>query len=248
MEEKIRLDKYLSESGRYSRGDAKKLISSGCVVCGGVTVKDAAFKLSRDEIITVSGREYSAEKFVYIMLNKPKGVVSASEGKGDVTVVDILPENFKRRGLFPAGRLDRDTTGFCLITNDGAFAHRILAPSSHVSKTYLVTLEKPLDLASAVAAFENGIVLSDGTHLCPAELSPVTGGEHTVLEVTLHEGKYHQIKRMFQSLGNCVTELKRVSIGGVLLDLSLAEGECRYLTSGEVEIIDKNTIVQNHEP
>ena len=168
------------------------------------------------------------------MQNKPKGVVSVSSAPGDTTVIDLLPQDLRRSGLFPAGRLDRDTTGFVLITDDGDFAHRILSPRSHVTKTYIATLRDPAE-ESYVTAFRNGVVLGDGTHCLAADIE-FTDLPNKVV-VRLHEGRYHQVKRMFAALGNAVVELHRAQIGGLPLDISLSPGESRLLTADEVEQI-----------
>ena len=168
------------------------------------------------------------------MLNKPKGVVSVSSAPNDRTVLDLLPQELRRSGLFPAGRLDRDTTGFVLITDDGDFAHRILSPRRHVTKTYTATLrDEARDWYAE--SFRNGIVLGDGTRCMSAELV-FTHDSHRVI-VHLREGRYHQVKRMFASLGNQVVELHRDAIGGLTLDPSLREGECRLISDEEVHRI-----------
>ena len=167
------------------------------------------------------------------MMNKPKGVISASEDKSVPTVVDLVPDELKRSGLFPAGRLDSDTTGFVLITDDGDFAHRILSPKKHVEKTYHALLERPLS-ESDIKSFADGIELKDGTLCLESKLRSLGG---SMAEVIIHEGKYHQVKRMFAAVGNKVLELRRVKIGGLSLDESLKEGECREITSDELDAI-----------
>ena len=184
----------------------------------------------------LSGVPVALNKYVYIMLNKPKGIVSASEDSDDTTVVDILPEAYKRRGLFPAGRLDRDTTGFCLITDDGEYAHRILSPRSHVPKTYRALLDKPVSIEEVRAAFSGGMELS-GEKLLPAEVSLIPDSGCRRCEIVLHEGKYHQIKRMFGALGLSVLELERTKIGALALDGALLPGACRYITKEEMRQI-----------
>lgn len=232
-----RLDKILARQGSNSRNDVKKMIKKGEVSVNGMPVKDCAFKVDADtDVISVCGQSVQLKEHIYIMMNKPKGVVSASDGKGEITVVDILPDSFKRNGLFPAGRLDKDTTGFVLITDDGAFAHKMLSPSGHVKKVYVAQLAEPLR-DGAENEFKNGVVLADGYECLPADIE--MNKDRLVATVTLREGKYHQIKRMFAANGNRVVELKRISIGGVALDENLAEGECRELTECELVEIFK---------
>lgn len=202
----------------------------------GTIVKTADVRVGQSDAVTLDGQTIAADRHVYIMLNKPKGVVSVSNAPDDRTVIDLLPDALRRSGLFPAGRLDRDTTGFVLITDDGDFAHRILSPRRHVSKTYIVTLrDKAQD--DYDAAFREGIVLGDGTKCLSAELER-TDNPHRVI-IHLHEGRYHQVKRMFASLGNHVTDLHRACIGGLPLDADLAEGCCRLLTEDEVRRIEQ---------
>lgn len=233
-----RLDKIISKSGKFTRSEIKRLARLGEITLDGETVKDVSVKVDTEKCtITVSGAEIDTCEHVYIMLNKPQGVVSASEGRGDVTVVDILPEDMKRRNLFPAGRLDKDTTGFVLITDDGEFAHRILSPKNHIKKTYIASLDKPID-ESKKAVLENGIELKDGTVFKPAELEFLSE-DMTEVQITIFEGKYHQIKRMFKAVGSTVIALRRIKMGNVPLDGGLAEGEARYLTQSEKEEIEK---------
>lgn len=233
-----RLDKIVASVLQCGRKEAGKLIRKGEVSVEGEVIKDPASKVFPEEKkICVSGKELTFKKNIYIMLNKPAGVVSSTDD-GDVTVIDILPEEFRRRGLFPAGRLDKDTTGFVLITDDGDFAHRILSPKNHVDKEYIVSLAEPLE-TGAEEKFGRGLVLGDGYKCLPAETVCIDGGERLSFKVILREGKYHQIKRMFASCGNRVTALHRSSMGGVSLDASLKEGECRLLTSEEFERISK---------
>lgn len=235
-----RLDKIISSQGLASRSEVKVMVKRGDVMVNGVVVKDASLKFSYDDVIEINGQRLFQTRYTYIMLNKPKGVVSSTDDKRDVTVVDILPEELKRKNLFPAGRLDKDTTGFSLITDDGDFAHNILSPSRHVTKTYIAKVNKPIDVDSAKQAFRDGVVLADGTVLLKAVLEPVVGEDRLLFKVIIKEGKYHQVKRMFASLGTTVIELKRIAIGGLPLDDSLKEGEARLLTKDELESIVKN--------
>ncbi len=231
-----RLDKIISRQLNITRSQAKNVIKKGGVQVNGVPVVKCDAKFSTDDIFTVNGRNAGNEEFVYIMMNKPEGVISASDGKGEKTVVDILPENMKRRGLFPAGRLDKDTTGFVLITDDGAFAHDILSPKNHIDKTYIAHLDKPFN-EDVVRDFQSGMILG-GEKLIEAEISSVNE-DFTAAKVVLRQGLYHQVKRMFKKHGITVTELKRIAMGDVELDCSLGEGDCRYLTEKELNLLKK---------
>ena len=237
---KERLDKLIASQGLLSRNDVKTMVKKGEVSVNGAIVKDSSIKVSYEDDIKIKGESLSQTEYVYIMLNKPKGVVSASEDKRDKTVVDILPDELKRKNLFPAGRLDKDTTGVSLITDEGDFAHRILSPARHVDKTYIATVSDKVDFAKAKKAFSDGVVLGDGTVLLSAQLELIEENENQVFKVVIKEGKYHQIKRMFASLGTTVIELKRIAIGGLALDFSLKEGEARVITEEELKMIEKS--------
>lgn len=228
-----RLDKILSRELNISRNDAKSLVKQGRVTVNGAAAGASDIKCADDEIM-VDSKPVSNNKFVYIMMNKPKGVISASNGNGDKTVVDILPDDMKRRGLFPAGRLDKDTTGFMLITDDGAFAHDILSPKNHIDKTYIAVLDKPFNFA-VKADFESGMALN-GEKLLKAELEPVDG-DYTQAKVVLRQGLYHQVKRMFRKHGIAVVELKRIAMGNLPLDSRLSPGGCRYIAGEELDLI-----------
>lgn len=236
---KERLDKLIASQGLWSRSDVKTMVRKGEVSVNGAVIKDCSLKVSYDDDIRIKGDRLSQTRYIYIMLNKPQGVVSASEDKRDKTVVDILPDELKRKNLFPAGRLDKDTTGFSLITDDGDFAHRILSPARHVDKTYIATVSDKIDFDNAKKAFAEGVVLSDGTVLLSAQLELIDEKENQVFKVIIKEGKYHQIKRMFASLGTTVIKLKRIAIGGLVLDPSLVEGEARVITEAELKLIEK---------
>lgn len=229
-----RLDKILSTQLNISRTDAKQMIKKGRVSVNGIPAKSGDVKVADADIVAVDGNEISYSRFVYIMMNKPKGVISASEGKGEKTVVDLVPSDMQRRGLFPAGRLDKDTTGFVLLTDDGEFAHSILAPSRHIDKTYVVTLDKPVT-PEAVADFRSGMELN-GERLLQAD-AEIISEDASVCRVVLRQGLYHQIKRMFKKHGLTVLELKRVKMGNLPLDDSLLPGECRYLSQKELDLI-----------
>ena len=228
----MRLDKYLAETAQCTRSEAKALLSKGKVVVNGVLCKKGDTQIREGDAVTVEGRELAYRQFVYLMLNKPEGVVSASTDKRDTTVVDLVGDAYPRRELFPAGRLDKTSTGFVLLTDDGGFAHDILAPKRHVSKTYTVTLDTPLTDAMK-QGFVHGVTLADGTALSPAEVEALSA-DGLVVRVLLKQGVYHQIKRMFGVYGAGVNALHRDAIGGLALDESLAPGQWRELTAEEV--------------
>ncbi len=229
-----RIDKILSSALKISRTDVKKLIKKQNVSVNGKHITDPNTKIDPSEdSINLNGQPVIYQEHIYIMMNKPKGVISASEDKSVPTVVDLVPEKLKKAGLFPAGRLDADTTGFVLITDDGDFAHRILSPKKHVEKTYIALLEKEIS-DSDIERFKNGIELRDGTLCLESKLERLSD---RYVSVVIHEGKYHQIKRMFAALGNRVIELHRVSIGSLSLDENLKEGECREITNDELKLI-----------
>ena len=231
-----RLDKYLSSRGAGSRKEVQGLIKSGAVTVDGAVCKQTDLKIDPDSAdVTVNGQAVG-EKFVYIMMNKPAGVVSATEDSRDKTVIDILPSDLKRRGLFPAGRLDKDTEGLLIITNDGDFAHRMLSPKKHVEKTYVATLDGEIT-EDTMYSFENGVEFSDGYKCLPAKLEIGENGNKTVGIVTIFEGKYHQVKRMFASCGLKVVHLKRISIGNLYLDSKLPIGACKSLTNLDIQRI-----------
>lgn len=231
-----RLDKILASQGSSSRKEVKEMIKKGRVAVNGVTVCDSSVKISEDDSVTLDGAELILKKHIYLMLNKPQGVVSASDSKSDKTVIDIVPDKFYRSGLFPAGRLDKDTVGFVLITDDGDFAHRILSPKNHVVKTYEARLERKLT-DSQKNLIQNGIVLSDGTTCKESRVKILEDGNNPLVEIQICEGKYHQIKRMFAAAGNKVVYLKRTKIGTLPLDKTLSEGQCREITPEELEKI-----------
>ncbi len=233
--ERIRIDKLLSLSLLLSRADAKKRIRSGSVFVNGKVCRTGDMKVdpSVDEVFA-DGKRVEYQKYVYIMLNKPSGVVSASKDPKEKTVVDLIPADIRRKGLFPAGRLDKDTTGFVLLTDDGDFAHRILAPGKHIPKTYVVTLERNVT-DSEIKELADGPVLDDEKLLSVA-VDLLDENNH-IYSVVLMEGRYHQIKRMFAKQGNLVCALHRIKMGNLLLDEALKPGECRMLSADEVHMI-----------
>ena len=229
----MRLDKYLAETAQCTRSEAKTMLAKGRVQVNGAVCKKGDTQLKDTDTVMVDGAPLRYQKFVYLMLNKPEGVVSASTDKRDTTVVDPVGDAYPRRELFPAGRLDKTSTGFVLLTDDGALAHDILSPAHHVEKQYVVTLDTALT-EEMRRGFAAGVTLADGETMAPAGAEPLTDDGKTVL-VTLRQGVYHQIKRMFGVYGAGVNALHRRSIGGVALDAALAPGQWRELTEEEVE-------------
>ena len=227
----MRLDKFVADAAQLTRSVARALMSRGRVTVNGQVCKKADLALQTGDAVCADGKSLVCEEYVYIMVNKPAGVVSASADGRDKTVVDLLNGAFPRRQLFPAGRLDKASTGFVLLTDDGAFAHDILAPKRHVPKTYHVVLDTPVTPAMA-EAFAAGVTLADGQRMQPARLIP-DETDPFAATVVLRQGVYHQIKRMFGVLGAGVNGLHRTAIGGLSLDESLAPGAWRLLTPAE---------------
>ena len=232
-----RLDKLIASRGTLSRKDAQKQIRSGAVTVNGAVCRqiDCKVDLDTDEI-TVAGQAVCTDRHLYIMLNKPAGVVSATEDRREKTVLDILPEELKRPGLFPAGRLDKDTEGLLIITDDGDFAHRMLSPNKHVDKRYIAKLDGEI-MPEMITAFENGIIFRDGTRCLPAKLEilPETDGLSGI--VTICEGKFHQVKKMFSAVGRKVVHLQRISIGNLYLDSKLPIGKAKKMTKLDIDAI-----------
>lgn len=226
-----RLDKLLAATGQWSRKEAKALVKAGRVQVGGARPKGPEDKVAEGTPVTVDGRPIATEQGVYVMLHKPAGVVSSTQDPRERTVLDLLPQHLRRRALFPVGRLDKDTEGLLLLTDDGPLGHALLSPKRHVDKVYLARVDGVVD-QSDVEALARGMVLGDGLHCLPAGLEPLEDGR--VCLVTLREGKYHQVKRMMAARGKPVTYLKRLSMGPLRLDAALAPGEWRPLTREEV--------------
>lgn len=230
---KERLDRVLVLNCAGSRKQVGQLIRSGQVTVNDLVVRRPEQKVDPDcDRICVKGTQLPMGRYLYIMMNKPEGVLSASRDPKAMTVVDLLPEQWQRPGMFPAGRLDKDTTGFLVLTDDGAFAHRMLAPRSHVDKVYEAQLDKPVTREDQ-EKFAKGMDLGDFITL-PAEMEPITPDGKTA-QVILHEGKFHQVKRMFENCGKKVLDLRRIRIGVVEIDKNLAPGECREMTKEECE-------------
>lgn len=233
----MRLDKFLTEMNIDTRSKVKALISKGFVKVNGVVIKDAGYKINTEtDIVTVRDSVIEYKAFEYYMLNKPAGVVSATEDNRDTTVMDLIKEK-TRKDLFPVGRLDKDTEGLLLITNDGELSHRLLSPKKHVDKTYFVVTDNMLSVENA-KKLENGVDIGEDKLTLPAQISILEDKENQYL-ITIHEGKFHQVKRMFKAVGLNVIYLKRLSMGSLHLDESLREGEYRKLTEEEINSLKK---------
>lgn len=230
-----RLDKFLTSQGLGTRKEVGKWIRGGLVTVQGSVVRDTGAKVNPDQdVIAVEGQKITYRKHLYVMMNKPAGVLSATEDRRAKTVLDLLPEEWFRRGLFPAGRLDKDTTGLLLITDDGDLAHRMLSPKKHVYKLYRAVVDGPLTERD-IEAFSQGVTWGQERY-APARLS-LEKGQNCVGLVEIREGRFHQVKRMFASRGREVIQLHRLRIGNLWLDPDLPEGACRLLTPEEVESI-----------
>lgn len=228
-----RLDKFISSRTMYSRSEIRDLARAGRICVNGSPVFSPETKVSENDSVSVDGAKLGNSEYTYLMLNKPKGYISARSDGALPTVLELVPDEYMKKELFPAGRLDRDTTGLMIITDDGDFAHRILSPKKHVPKTYEVVVDTEISHEMA-DRFCKGIML-DGKPTKPAGMENIEGKR---CNVTLREGRYHQIKRMFGALGAKVVELKRISMGGLLLPPDLPEGEIRKLTLGEVALVE----------
>ena len=233
----LRIDKLLANMGYGTRKEVKKLLKAGVVKVDGMTVKDAKTHVDpKKQIVTVWGEEVEYKPFIYLMMNKPKGVISATEDAVEETVVDLLEEEDRLFDPFPVGRLDKDTEGLLLLTNDGQLAHQLLSPKKHVPKTYEAIIDGEVT-EEDVAAFRRGVVLDDGYETKPAELVIIRSGLRSDVQVTITEGKFHQIKRMFQAVGKRVVYLKRIQMGPISLDETLEPGEYRELTDEEIALL-----------
>lgn len=236
----MRLDKYLAEMGVGTRQEVKKQIRQGKAAVNGTVVKAAATKIDEtSDEVTICGRNISYVSYEYYMLNKPAGVVSATEDRRDTTVIDLIKEK-KRKDLFPVGRLDKDTEGLLLITNDGDLAHRLLAPKKHVDKVYYAKIDGMVT-EEDVKRFAEGIDIGaeEEEMTRPAKLDIMKSAEESEIRLTIHEGKFHQVKRMFLAVGKEVTYLKRERMGTLCLDENLKPGEYRLLTEEEIENVRK---------
>ncbi len=234
----MRLDKFLSVTATATRSESGKAARGGRILVNGVACKNASIHIDPDnDVVIYNGERVVYRKYTYIMLNKPKGLVSATEDNNDKTVLELLPEKLRGIGLFPCGRLDKNTVGLMLLTDNGELGHKLLAPKSHVSKTY--GFECLYELSDDdVKALENGVYIAGGYLTKPAKIKLYDG--RLSGEITITEGKYHQIKFMFETVKNKITELERLTFGPLAKDEKLARGEWRYLTDSEVEMLEKH--------
>ncbi|MHB8170776.1 MAG: pseudouridine synthase [Thermincolia bacterium] len=240
MKNVLRLDKILAHMGFGTRKEVKLLVKKGKVTVDGQGVKDSSLQVNTSlSVIEVDGQQVRYREFVYIMMNKPAGVISASFDKHQETVVDLLPEEYAPFEVFPVGRLDKDTEGLLLLSNDGKLAHELLAPNRHVPKIYFAVVEGQVTQED-VEKFKAGVVLDDGYKTRPAELVILESEDTSEIELTIHEGKFHQVKRMFEAVGKEVKYLKRLSMGSLKLEPVLGLGEFRELTDEELNSLRNN--------
>lgn len=232
----MRLDKFLGNHGFGTRKEVKLLVKRGAVKVNDVLVKKADIKLVPDkDTVTVYDEAVTYEPFVYIMLNKPAGYISSTKDYKDETVLELI-DGFDHYDLHPVGRLDKDTEGLLILTNDGQFSHDVLSPKKHVDKTYYARVEGYVT-DETVALFKAGVTLDDGYEAMPADLQIVSAGDISEIELIIQEGKFHQVKRMFKAVGMTVTYLKRIQMGGLPLDESLKLGAYRKLTLEEINFV-----------
>lgn len=225
----MRLDKFIADCGRGTRSQIREMIKKGRVSADGETLKDPSFKVKKDTKVCLDGKELTYSEFFYLMMNKPSGVISAVCDKKYKTVTDLLSPEYKSRSPFPVGRLDIDTEGLLIITNDGDFAHRITSPSHRVDKTYFVKTDSIIP-KEAASLFSEGVYIQGGYKTLPAAFKATAPNE---AYLTIHEGKFHQVKLMFEAVGTKVTYLKRIKIGNLCLDPDLLPGEYRPFLPSE---------------
>lgn len=243
----MRLDKYLCETGFGTRSQVKDLLKKGQVMVNSEVVKKPELKINEttDQILC-QGKKASYQKNIYLMLHKPAGVVSATEDNREKTVLDLVRPEDRKNGLFPVGRLDKDTEGLLLLTDDGELAHRLLSPKKHVDKTYYAKIDGQVT-EEHVKQFREGLDIGDEKKTLPAVLTILLSGPVSEIEVTIHEGRFHQIKRMFEAVGCKVTYLKRLSMGSLVLDETLPPEEYRPLTEAELEGLTKQRGTDKNE-
>ena len=243
----MRLDKYLCETGFGTRSQVKDLLKKGQVMVNGEVVKKPELKINEttDQILC-QGKKASYQKNIYLMLHKPAGVVSATEDNREKTVLDLVRPEDRKNDLFPVGRLDKDTEGLLLLTDDGELAHRLLSPKKHVDKTYYAKIDGQVT-EEHVKQFREGLDIGDEKKTLPAVLTILLSGPVSEIEVTIHEGRFHQIKRMFEAVGCKVTYLKRLSMGSLVLDETLPPEEYRPLTEAELEGLTKQRGTDKNE-
>lgn len=228
----MRIDKFLSVMGIASRSESSRAAKNGKITVDGVICKRVDTHIDPDiNVVTYEGETIIYREYTYIMLNKPAGYISSTDDPREKTVLELLPETLQRQKLFPCGRLDKDTVGLLILTNDGALAHRLLSPKHHAEKVYYFKCAQKL---SDIDKIERGIKLDDGYITLPSKIDVLSANDGYIM---LTEGKYHQIKRMFEAVGNKITFLRRIRFGGVELDEDLKSGEWRYLTEDEINIL-----------
>ena len=239
MGKKMRVDKLLSNVGVASREELKKYCKQGLISVNGKVINNPGVQVdSESDDIRFNGEKIVYREFVYIMLNKPDGYISATFDKYDPIVLDLIDQSYLVFEPFPVGRLDKDTEGLLVLTNDGQLAHRVLSPKKHVPKTYYAKIQGKVT-EEDILAFEKGVILDDGYETMPSQLKVLKSDDMSEIELTIHEGKFHQVKRMFESVGKKVVYLKRLSMGKLKLDESLKLGEYRELTEEEVKLIEE---------
>lgn len=232
----MRLDKFLAESNIGSRSQVKDYIKKGLVSVNGDTIKSPEFKIDENkDYVTYNKKPVKYARYEYFMLNKPAGVVSAARDNIDKTVIELIEDKI-RNDLFPAGRLDKDTEGLLIITNDGELAHNMLSPKKHVDKTYYAVIDGEVT-GEDVRRFSEGLDIGDDKPAMPAELKILKSADESEIELTIQEGRFHQVKRMFEAVGKNVIYLKRISMGGLKLDDKLLTGDYRRLTNEELDIL-----------
>lgn len=239
MAKKIRIDKLLSNIGIGSRAEIKKYVKQNLIKVNKNIVKDSGLLVdSENDEILFKDEKVSYREFIYIMLNKPDGYLSATFDKKDKIVLDLIDSSYLCFEPFPVGRLDKDTEGLLILTNDGKLSHRVLSPKKHVPKTYYAKIDGVVN-EEDIEKFEEGVILDDGYKTMPSTLKILKSDSISEIELTIHEGKFHQVKRMFESVGKKVVYLKRISMGKLKLDENLKLGEYRELTDEEVKLIEE---------
>lgn len=239
----MRLDKFLSHTGFGSRKEVKELLKKKRVTVNQTMVRDAKFSVNENEDeVCVDGQPVLYEKYVYYMLNKPKGVISATEDASFRTVIDLVKVDDYKKGLFPVGRLDKDTTGLLLLTNDGALAHELLSPKKKVPKLYQALVQGKMT-DEDIDVFSKGVIRLDGDECLPAKLTILSVDEkkeQSIIQLEIMEGKYHQVKRMVGTVGKKVIELERLEMANLILDTELLRGKYRPLTENELKLLKNN--------
>lgn len=239
MGKKMRVDKLLSNVGVASRAELKKYCKQGLISVNGKVINNPGVQVdSENDEVMFNGEKIVYREFIYIMLNKPDGYISATFDKHDPIVLDLIDSSYLVFEPFPVGRLDKDTEGLLVLTNDGQLSHRVLSPKKHVPKTYYAKIQGKVT-EEDILAFEKGVILDDGYETMPSQLKILKSDDISEIELIIHEGKFHQVKRMFESVDKKVVYLKRISMGKLKLDESLELGEYRELTEEEVKLIEE---------